>query len=179
MQYYAPMLAYLLIKCCRPHSRFWHLKRWVSEMLWNGVIFRLCLGKKYLSLGSFSLSTGWLIYQTKSFQGQFTTRFRRQTVRYSTSDVNVTYSPRPKLYFVKVDVQACFDTIEQRELLRIIDKLISEVLSLTRIGSHTPLLELQDVYMIQRYGQVGMSAGRPRRTFVRRATDGMLFHSFC
>ncbi|KAF8690235.1 hypothetical protein AX14_003047 [Amanita brunnescens Koide BX004] len=60
----------------------------------------------------------------------------------------------PKLYFVKVDVQACFDTIEQRELLRIIDKLISE-----------------DLYMIQRYGQVGMTAGRPRRTFVKRATD--------
>jgi hypothetical protein len=32
--------------------------------------------------------------------------------------------------------------------------------------------------VIQRYGQVGMSAGRPRRTFVRRATDGMLFSSF-
>lgn len=79
---------------------------------------------------------------------------------------------------MKVDVQACFDTIEQRELLRIIDKLISEVLYLTRIGYHTPLLELQDVYMIQRYGQVGMSAGRPRRTFVRQATDGMSFHSF-
>ena len=40
------------------------------------------------------------------------------------------YSTRPKLYFVKVDVQACFDTIEQWELLRIIDKLISEVGSL-------------------------------------------------
>ncbi|KAK2460975.1 hypothetical protein APHAL10511_007445 [Amanita phalloides] len=60
----------------------------------------------------------------------------------------------PKLYFVKVDVQACFDTIEQWELLKIIDDLISE-----------------DVYMIQRYGQVGMSAGKIRRSLVRRATD--------
>ena len=49
----------------------------------------------------------------------------------------MTYSPRPKLYFVKVDVQACFDTIEQRELLRIIDKLISEVLSYSHQVPHS------------------------------------------
>ena len=36
----------------------------------------------------------------------------------------------PKLYFVKVDVQACFDTIEQGKLLDIILKIISEVSSL-------------------------------------------------
>ncbi len=34
---------------------------------------------------------------------------------------------RPKLYFVKVDVQACFDTIEQTKLLSILRDLISEV----------------------------------------------------
>jgi len=34
---------------------------------------------------------------------------------------------RPKLYFVKVDVQACFDTIDQGKLLGIIQNLISEV----------------------------------------------------
>ena len=34
---------------------------------------------------------------------------------------------RPKLYFVKVDVQACFDTIDQGKLLDIIQSLISEV----------------------------------------------------
>ncbi|KAJ3546316.1 hypothetical protein NMY22_g2104 [Coprinellus aureogranulatus] len=32
----------------------------------------------------------------------------------------------PKLYFVKVDVQACFDTIEQTKLLEIIQDLLSE-----------------------------------------------------
>lgn len=35
---------------------------------------------------------------------------------------------RPKLYFVKVDVQACFDTIEQTKLLEILRELISEVM---------------------------------------------------
>ena len=34
---------------------------------------------------------------------------------------------RPDLYFVKVDVQACFDTIEQSKLLEILKEAISEV----------------------------------------------------
>lgn len=34
---------------------------------------------------------------------------------------------RPKLYFVKVDVQACFDTIEQSKLLQILRDVLSEV----------------------------------------------------
>ena len=34
---------------------------------------------------------------------------------------------RSKLYFVKADVQACFDTIEQAKLLGILKSLISEV----------------------------------------------------
>lgn len=33
----------------------------------------------------------------------------------------------PKFYFVKVDVQACFDTIEQNKLLGILKSIISEV----------------------------------------------------
>jgi telomerase reverse transcriptase len=51
------------------------------------------------------------------------------------------YNARPKLYFVKVDVQACFDTIEQWELLRIIDKLISEVRSLILLRTVLPYRE--------------------------------------
>jgi hypothetical protein len=34
---------------------------------------------------------------------------------------------RPKLYFVKVDVQACFDTIEQSKLLQILRDILSSV----------------------------------------------------
>ena len=40
------------------------------------------------------------------------------------------YSIRPPLYFVKVDVQACFDTIDQRKLLEILQRIIREVGSL-------------------------------------------------
>lgn len=41
--------------------------------------------------------------------------------------LNSLLSLRPRLYFVKVDVQACFDTIEQAKLLGILRELISEV----------------------------------------------------
>ncbi|KAH9481585.1 Telomerase reverse transcriptase [Psilocybe cubensis] len=58
----------------------------------------------------------------------------------------------PKLYFVKLDVQACFDTIDQTKLLHVIRQLISE-----------------DVYMIQKYGQVRSLAGKIRRMFLKKA----------
>ncbi|KAF7374776.1 Telomerase reverse transcriptase [Mycena sanguinolenta] len=58
----------------------------------------------------------------------------------------------PKLYFVKVDVQACFDTIPQQKLLEILRELISE-----------------DSYMIQRYGKVASEAGNVKRHYVQRA----------
>jgi retron-type reverse transcriptase len=34
---------------------------------------------------------------------------------------------RPQLYFVKLDVQACFDTITQAKLIQILRDIISEV----------------------------------------------------
>ncbi|KAF5367406.1 hypothetical protein D9758_003636 [Tetrapyrgos nigripes] len=63
----------------------------------------------------------------------------------------------PKLYFVKVDVQACFDTIEQTKLLEILRQLISE-----------------DNYMIQKYGQMSTGFDKTHRRFARRAVpEGM------
>ncbi|THH05865.1 hypothetical protein EW145_g4492 [Phellinidium pouzarii] len=59
---------------------------------------------------------------------------------------------KQKLYFVKVDVQACFDTIEQDKLLGILKSLVSE-----------------DVYMIQKYGQILPTAGKIKRTYMREA----------
>ncbi|GJE88721.1 telomerase reverse transcriptase [Phanerochaete sordida] len=58
----------------------------------------------------------------------------------------------PKLYFVKLDVQACFDTIEQTKLLSILRDVLSE-----------------DAYLIQRHGQVGVTTGHIHRRFVKRA----------
>ncbi|KAF7974772.1 hypothetical protein HWV62_11243 [Athelia sp. TMB] len=58
----------------------------------------------------------------------------------------------PNLYFVKLDVQACFDTIEQSKLLHILKDLITE-----------------DAYCIQRYGQVSAVAGKIQRKYVKKA----------
>lgn len=37
-----------------------------------------------------------------------------------------TGSPLPPLYFVKLDIQSCFDTIPQQKLIRLIEELVSE-----------------------------------------------------
>ncbi|OJT07372.1 Telomerase reverse transcriptase [Trametes pubescens] len=58
----------------------------------------------------------------------------------------------PKLYFVKVDVQACFDTIEQTKLLDILRELLTE-----------------DAYMIQRYGTVNKAGEKMQRKYVKKA----------
>ncbi|CDO70652.1 hypothetical protein BN946_scf184756.g19 [Trametes cinnabarina] len=58
----------------------------------------------------------------------------------------------PKLYFVKVDVQACFDTIEQTKLLEILRELLVE-----------------DAYMLQRYGAVSKAGDKIQRRYVKKA----------
>ncbi|GAA5959406.1 hypothetical protein JCM21900_006848 [Sporobolomyces salmonicolor] len=58
----------------------------------------------------------------------------------------------PKLYFVKVDVRACYDTIKQAKLLGIVDDVLSET-----------------VYWIQKYAQVMQYSGKSARQFKRKA----------
>lgn len=58
----------------------------------------------------------------------------------------------PKLYFVKVDVKACFDTIKQDKLLEIVEQLFS-----------------QDAYRIQKYGRVISAAGRVSKKWPKKA----------
>ncbi|GAA5865197.1 hypothetical protein JCM1840_003940 [Sporobolomyces johnsonii] len=58
----------------------------------------------------------------------------------------------PKLYFVKVDVRACYDTIKQAKLLGIVDDVLSET-----------------VYWIQKYAQVIPFSGKSARQFKRKA----------
>lgn len=58
----------------------------------------------------------------------------------------------PKLYFVKVDVQACFDSIEQGKLLEIIRRIIKE-----------------DEYIVQRYARLYPNAGKVKKQFCRNA----------
>jgi len=73
----------------------------------------------------------WHTLQIKEAESQPSKRPIWPTVRNPTILRTNTYNPtRPKLYFVKVDVQGCFDTIEQTKLLQILRQLISEVLSI-------------------------------------------------
>ncbi|EEP82887.1 predicted protein [Uncinocarpus reesii 1704] len=75
-----------------------------------------------------------------------------------------------RLYFAKLDVQACFDTIPQKRLLQLVDGLISE-----------------DEYRVSKYvevgpsrqcgldGQPGRKLGKPVRKFVSKAAPSMDF----
>ncbi|BGP56240.1 hypothetical protein JCM8202_005757 [Rhodotorula sphaerocarpa] len=64
----------------------------------------------------------------------------------------------PELYFVKVDVRACYDTIQQDKLLDIVEDVLEET-----------------VYWIQRYTQISPLAGMSLKSFKRVAcTDGEL-----
>ncbi|GAA5934697.1 telomerase reverse transcriptase [Sporobolomyces koalae] len=58
----------------------------------------------------------------------------------------------PELYFVKVDVKSCFDTIKQEKLLALLEGILSETL-----------------YYIQKYTQVVAYSGKTARQFKRQA----------
>lgn len=44
------------------------------------------------------------------------------------TDCKLTKRARPRLYMIKVDVKACFDTIKQDKLLGLLKKLVKSVL---------------------------------------------------
>lgn len=79
---------------------------------------------------------------------------------------------------MKVDVQACFDTIDQNKLLGILKHLISEVgycqVAILKV-IHTPYVK--DVYMMHRHGQVTESFGRIRRAYVKKAVPAGQYDS--
>ncbi|KAJ5577953.1 Telomere reverse transcriptase [Penicillium hispanicum] len=68
----------------------------------------------------------------------------------------VGYRQLPPLFFVKLDIQACFDTIPQKELLRLVEELVSE-----------------ETYHITKHVEMNPSVagarGRPTRKYVSRA----------
>ncbi|KAJ5804517.1 uncharacterized protein N7518_000820 [Penicillium psychrosexuale] len=70
-------------------------------------------------------------------------------------------SKLPPMYFVKVDIKACFDTIPQRKLLNLIEELVSE-----------------ESYCIAKHTEIHPPAstakqGKPIRKFLSRATPAM------
>ncbi len=69
----------------------------------------------------------------KTFQATLKQSYGSMYVHFALSDgINFEQVPwryRPSLYFVKVDVQACFDSINQDKLLEILEEILSSVYS--------------------------------------------------
>jgi len=65
------------------------------------------------------------------------------------------------LYFARVDIKSCFDTIEQEKLLQIIDDVINS-----------------DEYVLHRYCEVNMDQGKVRKRFNVRAVSLGTFSNF-
>lgn len=89
------------------------------------------------------------------------------------------YLRRPKLYFVKVDVRACFDTIQQDKLLEIVEEILTEVGSVSFRPFRPAQLtqsSSQTVYWIQKYSKVTPAGQHAGKQFKRQAcTDSKLF----
>lgn len=74
-----------------------------------------------------------------------------------------------RLYFVKVDVKSCFDSLPQQALIRLVERLVSS-----------------EEYSISKYAQLKPAestahtkvAGRPTRTFTSRANVGLSTSTF-
>ena len=69
-------------------------------------------------LGSTMLSIGDMHHRLKSFRERLSSQ--------SSSVSKPGQSKLPPIYFVKLDIQACFDTIPQKKLLNLIAELVSE-----------------------------------------------------
>jgi len=77
---------------------------------------------------------------------------------------------RPKLYFVKVDVRAAFDTIDQQKLLEILRRILSEVsMVLLLFGQYSYIYCMQDEYSVRRFARVAPNGQKIRRSFSKRA----------
>ena len=107
-------------------------------------------------LGSALFSIGDIYPRLKAFQTQLS-RDGKETA---------------ELYFVKVDVQSCFDTIPQHRVVRLMGRLCSE--SEYRIARHAEIRPSES----HSY-QAGSGRGyKPARRFIARAKPGHDFASF-
>ncbi|CAG7919919.1 unnamed protein product [Penicillium olsonii] len=100
-------------------------------------------------LGSTLSYIGDMHYRLKTFKEQLCSQ--------SPSTHQPRHSKLPPLYFVKLDIQACFDTIPQGKLLDLVAELVSE-----------------DNYRICRHGEIRQPLSKaqnawPRRKFLSRA----------
>lgn len=78
----------------------------------------------------------------------------------------------PPLYFAKVDVKSCFDTIPQRGAVRIMEQLVSE--NVYRVARHAQI-KVSDT---GKYGHGIFAQAKPTRKFVASAHPPLDFRSF-
>ncbi|KAJ5358817.1 uncharacterized protein N7496_011230 [Penicillium cataractarum] len=96
-------------------------------------------------LGSSLMSVGDMHSRLKEFKNQLNQR--------ALASAGPKAGRLPQLFFVKLDIQACFDTIPQKQLLRLVEQLVSEeAYHVTRYVSMNPALQ-----------------GKARRRFLGRA----------
>ncbi|KAL8950083.1 MAG: hypothetical protein Q9222_003867 [Ikaeria aurantiellina] len=81
-------------------------------------------------------------------------------------------SRMPRLYFAKVDVKSCFDTIPQRSALKVIEELIGE--NAYRVARHAQI-RVQDAHST---GTIPYQQGKPVRKFLATAHPPLDFRSF-
>ncbi|KAL9002381.1 MAG: hypothetical protein Q9188_004680 [Gyalolechia gomerana] len=78
----------------------------------------------------------------------------------------------PPLYFAKVDVKSCFDTIPQGGAVRIMEQLVSE--DVYRVARHAQI-KVSDT---RKYGHGTFAQAKPTRKFVASAHPPLDFRSF-
>ncbi|KAI9814836.1 MAG: hypothetical protein M1827_003102 [Pycnora praestabilis] len=77
-----------------------------------------------------------------------------------------------RLYFAKVDVQSCFDSIPQKRVIRLMEQLVGE--NEYRLARHAEIKPSEG----QQYDQGGGSLSKPARKFLARARAGNDFSTF-
>jgi telomerase reverse transcriptase len=105
-------------------------------------------------LGSSLMSVGDMHSRLKEFKDQLSQRAPAST--------GPKAARLPQLFFVKLDIQACFDTIPQKQLLHLVEQLVSE-----------------ESYHVTRYVAINPALhGRAKRRFLGRAAPPNKQQSF-
>ena len=84
---------------------------------------------QFEKLGSSVFGSNEIHPRLKAFKERIKGASRKMSIstRLGGQTTDFCFPHRPRLWFVKVDVKACFDTIDQGKVLEIMKNLISEV----------------------------------------------------
>jgi len=74
------------------------------------------------------------------------------------------------MYFVKLDVRACFDTIDQTKLLQIMRDALSEVsFVFLELSPCFFIPSCKDEYIIRRFSTIGTDTGKYKKRWLKKA----------